>query len=48
MPDKTVTLTEEDQMNVRKWLTAASIMIEAKVRTPFSDSEHKTAEKLTR
>ena len=45
---KTVELTDEDLGNVAKWITAASIMIEAKVRTPFSESELKTAEKLRR
>lgn len=45
---KIVELTEEDQLNVKKWLTAVSIMVEAGVRVPMSDSEHSTAEKLIR
>ena len=45
---RTVELTAEDELNVKKWLTAVSIMVEAKVRTPMTDSEHKTAEKLIR
>jgi hypothetical protein len=45
---KLIELTDEDLLNVAKWLTAASIMVEAKIRTPFSDSELKTAEKLRR
>ena len=45
---KTVDLTEEDMLNVRKWLTATSMMIEAKLRTPYSQSELNTGEKLTK
>jgi ribosomal protein S13 len=45
---KLIELTDEDLMNVSKWITATSIMVEAKVRTPFSESEIKTAEKLRR
>lgn len=41
-----IEITEEDRMNILKWITAASIMIEAKVRTPFSESELKTGEKF--
>jgi hypothetical protein len=44
----TATLTEEDKLNVKKWLTATSMMIEAKLRTPYSQSELDTAEKLTK
>lgn len=46
--EKVVTLTEEDMLNVRKWLTATSMMIEAKLRTPYTKSEYDTAEKLTK
>jgi len=45
---KIIELTDEDLLNVAQWITATSIMIEAKVRTPFSESELKTAEKLRR
>lgn len=45
---KTIELTDEDLMNVSKWLTAASMMVEAHIRTPFSASEIKTSEKLRR
>ena len=45
---KLIELTDEDLLNIAKWITATSIMVEAKVRTPFSDSELKTAEKLRR
>lgn len=41
-----VELTEEDVMNIRKWLTATSMMIEAKLRTNYSDSERKTSDKI--
>lgn len=43
-----VYFTEEDLLNVQKWQTATSMMIEGKMRTPYSDSEHKTGEKLKR
>ncbi len=33
-------------MNIRKWMTATSMMIEARVRTPYSDSEIATGDKL--
>ena len=48
LAEKQVTLTDEDQLNVKKWLTATSMMIEAKFRTPYSQSELDTAEKLTK
>jgi len=41
-------LTAEDLLNIQKWQTATSIMIEANMRTPYSDSEHETAEKIKR
>ena len=39
-------LTKEDFLNIRKWVTATSMMIEAKLRTPYSDSELATIRKL--
>jgi hypothetical protein len=42
------TLTKEDIMNIRKWITATTMMIEAKLRTPYSDSEFETIDKLHR
>jgi len=44
---KVVELTEEDILNIRKWLTATSMMIQAKLRTPYSESELETSQKLT-
>jgi len=44
---RTVELTDEDIINVKKWLTATSMMIQAKLRTPYSESELKTSQKLT-
>jgi len=48
MEEKTISLqlTKEDMMNIKKWITAASIMIEARVRTNWSESEQKTFDKL--
>jgi len=45
---KVVVLTQEDSINVSKWLTATSMMIETEHRTPYSNSEYKTSEKLLR
>ena len=45
---KTVTLTDEDIMNIKKWLAATSMMVEAKLRTPFSQSEIATSDKVTK
>jgi len=42
----TVELTREDVMNISKWITAVSMMVEAKIRTPMSDSEHATWKKF--
>ena len=39
-------LTKEDFLNIRKWITATSMLIEAKVRTPYSDSENVTWDKI--
>lgn len=41
-----MSLTKEDYLNIRKWLTATSMMIEARLRTPYSDSEIATGDKL--
>lgn len=41
-----MSLTKEDFVNIRKWMTATSMMIEAKMRTPYSDSELSTGRKL--
>ena len=41
-----VKLTREDLGNIDKWITAANIMIEAKLRTPWTDSERATFKKL--
>ncbi len=43
----TLTLTKEDYLNIRKWMTATGMMIEAKLRTNWSESERKTLDKLT-
>ena len=43
---KTESLNKEDCASVRKWLTATSMMIEAKLRTPYSESELKTWDKI--
>lgn len=42
-----VELTEEDCLNILKWWTGTSMMVEAKMRTPFSDSEHETISKIS-
>ena len=39
-------LTKEDLGNIDKWITATSMMIEAKLRTPWTDSERATFKKL--
>jgi len=41
-----IEITKEDVMNIAKWMTSASILIEAGVRIPYSDSEHSTWNKL--
>jgi len=41
-----VELTREDIMNISKWMTATSMMIEARLRTPYSESEHDTWKKF--
>jgi len=35
-------------MNISKWMTATSMMIEAGLRTPYSDSEYATWRKFER
>lgn len=42
-----IEITEDDYTNIMKWVTATSMMVEAKLRTPFSDSERKTMDKIT-
>lgn len=42
----TVELTREDVMNISKWVTATGMMVEAKLRTPLSESEHATWRKF--
>ena len=39
-------LTREDLQNIDKWITATGIMIEGKIRTPWTDSELATFKKL--
>ncbi len=39
-------LTKEDIDNIGKWIAAASMMIEAKLRTTWSDSELNTLQKI--
>ena len=39
-------LTSEDLRNIDKWITAAGMMIDAKLRTPWTDSEQETFRKL--
>lgn len=41
-----VELTREDVVNIAKWMTAASMMIDAGLRTPYSDSENATWKKF--
>jgi len=41
-----MSLTKEDFLNIRKWTTATSMMIEAKLRTPWTPSEEATLAKL--
>ena len=41
-----VKLNKEDLGNIDKWITAANMMIEAKMRTPWTDSERATFKKL--
>ena len=41
-----IEITREDVTNISKWMTATSMMIEAKIRTPFSQSEHDTWKKF--
>ena len=42
----TVELTREDVMNISKWITATTMMVEAGLRTPLSDAEHETWQKF--
>ncbi len=39
-------LTREDFGNIDKWINCANIMIEAKIRTLWTDSERATFKKL--
>ena len=39
-------LTKEDCMNIRRWVTATSMMIEGRLRTTWSQSELDTWEKV--
>lgn len=41
-----VELTREDVMNISKWITATTMMVEAGLRTPLSESEHETWKKF--
>ena len=41
-----VKLTKEDLGNIDKWITCANIMIEAEIRTLWTDSERATFKKL--
>lgn len=38
--------TKEDAMNISKWMTATSMMIEAGLRIPYSQSEYDTWKKF--
>jgi len=42
-----VEVTREDVMNISKWMTATTMMIEARMRTPYSESEHNTWRKFS-
>ena len=44
---KAVELTKEDCINIAKWHTGAELMVKAKIRTPFSSSEHDTVVKIS-
>lgn len=39
-------LTREDLRNIDGWITAANMMIEAKARVPWRESEYATFRKL--
>ena len=41
-------LTKEDCMNIRKWVNATGMFIQAKMRTTWSQSELDTWEKVKR
>lgn len=41
-------LTKEDHLNIQKWQTSTSIMIQGKMRLNYSQSERDTSEKLKR
>lgn len=41
-----IELTLEDCWNMVKWWTATSMTVEAKLRTPFSESERETIAKV--
>jgi hypothetical protein len=43
-----VQLTEEDCLNISKWHTSVSLEIKAKIRMPFSNSEHETIVKISK
>lgn len=46
MKKKNIECTQEDAMNISKWMTSTSMMIEAGLRTPLSQSEHDTWKKF--
>ena len=46
MKTENITVSKEDAMNISKWMTATSMMIEARLRTPYSQSELDTWEKF--
>lgn len=41
-----IELSKEDCLNISKWVTATSIMIQGKLRTPYSQSELDTYDKI--
>ncbi len=41
-----MSLTKEDHTNIRKWITATSMMIQGGLRTNWSESEQATIDKL--
>jgi len=43
-----IDLTEDDLMNIGKWIAATSMVIQANLRTPLSPSENETWIKIER
>ena len=43
-----IDLTEDDLVNIGKWITATSMVIQANLRTPLSPSENETWVKIER